>query len=414
MNASDELDVRDARRIFLNQQGLLRDNQFGRGKSAVRRAIQRKSYVQIDTISIVRRAHEHVLLSRVDNFSPSMLTKLHGERAIYEYWSHAASFMPIENFRYSLPVMQGFGASRSVDRKLANRILKRIAVEGPLQSSDFEDTRQTKRNGWWDWKPAKHALEHLFLAGELMVTGRQGFQKIFDLPERVIPGDTDTSMPSLDQWADFLNLSMAKALGPATIADLGYARPFIKRLSKVDLKKHQLDSLARLTEAGRLKKVRIRSRDCYVLAELLDQLPLKLGKRKIRILSPFDNLVINRRRALELFDFNYLLECYVPEPKRRYGYFSMPVLFGDELIGRLDAKADRSNDTFIVKRLALEESAISKKRSKSGEVPESLLKAITEGIITFAAAHDCAQIRVELTEPHSLRKTLIRDLEKTI
>ena len=135
-----ELTVRDARKVFLKQQGLLRDNEFGRGKNALRKAIQRLGYLQIDTISVVNLAHEHIPSTRIENFDPVHLDRLTRERDIFEYWSHAAAFMPFEHYRYALPVMQGWKDSRECDHKLAKKILKRISDEGALQSRDFEDT----------------------------------------------------------------------------------------------------------------------------------------------------------------------------------------------------------------------------------------------------------------------------------
>ena len=182
-----ELTQSEARKLFLKQQGLLRDNEFGRGKNATNRVIQRLSYVQIDTISVIRRAHEHVLYNRVPNYSLKHLEKLVQEREIFEYWSHAAAFLPFKDFRYSLPVMKGFRNARQCDNKIKSEVLARIRAEGPLQSRDFEDTSSKKRSGWWEWKPSKRVLEHLFFSGELMVTRREGFQKVFDLTEDFLP-----------------------------------------------------------------------------------------------------------------------------------------------------------------------------------------------------------------------------------
>jgi uncharacterized protein YcaQ len=132
-----ELTQSEARKLFLKQQGLLRDNEFGRGKNATNRVIQRLSYVQIDTISVIRRAHEHVLYNRVGNYSPKHLEKLVQEREIFEYWSHAAAFLPFKDFRYSLPVMKGFRNARQCDNKIKSEVLARIQAEGLLQSRDF-------------------------------------------------------------------------------------------------------------------------------------------------------------------------------------------------------------------------------------------------------------------------------------
>lgn len=269
-----ELTQSDARKLFLKQQGLLRDNEFGRGKNATNKAIQRLTYVQIDTISVINRAHEHVLYNRVGNYNPTHLEKLVQEREVFEYWSHAAAFLPFKDFRYSLPVMKGFRNTRQCDDKLKAEVLARIRAEGPLQSRDFEDTSGKKRGGWWEWKPAKRVLEHLFFSGELMVTRREGFQKVFDLTENVLPSSISTSEPTLEEWTRFIVLGMVHALGIATEYDVGYAKPIIRRLSKITLKDPLRATLSALVSEGQLLEVNVQGRACYTTEQLLSLLPL--------------------------------------------------------------------------------------------------------------------------------------------
>ena len=375
-----ELTQNEARKLFLKQQGLLRDNEFGRGKNATNRVIQRLSYVQIDTISVIRRAHEHVLYNRVANYNPKHLEKLVQEREIFEYWSHAAAFLPFKDFRYSLPVMKGFRNARQCDNKIKSEVLARIRAEGPLQSRDFEDTSSKKRGGWWEWKPSKRVLEHLFFSGELMVTRREGFQKVFDLTENVLPSSISTTEPTLTEWTRFIVLSMVHALGIATEYDVGYARPTIRRLSKITLKDPLKATISALVAEGELLKVNVQGRACYTTEKILGLLPVRSTRQSVRLLSPFDNLVINRRRTRELFDFEYLLECYLPAAKRKYGYFSLPLLYGDSLIGRLDAKANRKHRQLQVNNLMLESHV---------RIDDRLIQALVRGIVKFAKDHEC-------------------------
>jgi|TARA_B110000091_G_scaffold199262_1_gene228909 uncharacterized protein YcaQ len=375
-----ELTQSEARKLFLKQQGLLRDNEFGRGKNATNRVIQRLSYVQIDTISVIRRAHEHVLYNRVGNYSPKHLEKLVQEREIFEYWSHAAAFLPFKDFRYSLPVMKGFRNARQCDNKIKSEVLARIRAEGPLQSRDFEDTSSKKRGGWWEWKPSKRVLEHLFFSGELMVTRREGFQKVFDLTENVLPSYINTSEPSLTEWTRFIVLSMVHALGIATEYDVGYARPTIRRLSKITLKDPLKATISALVAEGELLEVNVQGRACYTTERILGLLPVRSTRQSVRLLSPFDNLVINRRRTRELFDFEYLLECYLPAAKRKYGYFSLPLLYGDSLIGRLDAKAHRKHRQLQMNNLMLESHV---------SIDDRLIQDLVRGIVKFAKDHEC-------------------------
>ena len=282
-----ELSVRNGRKIFLYQQGLLKADTFGRGKNAVDRSINRLSYLQIDTISVVNRAHQHILLSRIPNFSQSQLDKLVAEKRIYEYWAHAAAFLPMSNYRYSLPIMAGWRKSRKHNKKLAREILARIRAEGPLQSKDFEAPRGSNNSGWWDWKPAKHELEYMFLAGDLMVSERVNFQKVYDLTERVLPSQVDTSMPTIEELCDHLVLSMAEALGPATELDLGYAKGAIRQLTRQSVGKNIKEAISRLCEDGRLIPVLIEQIPHYIKPEHLELLPLRVVKRRSKITISF-------------------------------------------------------------------------------------------------------------------------------
>lgn len=397
------LSKRDARKIFLKQQGLLNAEAFGRGPTAVTRAVQRLSYLQIDTISVVNRAHEHVLTSRIGNFNVDHLHSAVQQRELFEYWSHAAAFLPFEHFRYCLPVMRGWAETRERDKKLAQQILGRILQEGPMQSRDFEDTEKKKRGGWWEWKPAKKMLEHLYLSGELMVSHREGFQKVFDLPENVVPSHIDTSEPTTAQWCDHLALTMAEALGVATAEDLGYSKSTVQQLARISLKAPLAESINRLVEEGRLLQLNVADHICYALPSVIENLPLRTSRRAVRLLSPFDNLVINRKRLAQLFDFQYQLECYVPAEKRQYGYFALPMLYGDEFIGRADIKAERKTAQLRIKNLVLEDHI---------KPEDRLLEALRNGIDEFAANHNCSEVLLDHCTPAMMKPLLERKLVK--
>ena len=180
------LSVDEARRIALSAQGLLRSAPFGRGADAAARAIDQLGYVQIDTISVVNRAHHHVLQSRVPGFRPELYNKLLARKEIFEYWFHAAAYLPLREYRFYLRAMRAARERWKVDGKTKREVLAAIEAEGPLGSRFFESGGH-QSGGWWDWKPAKRALELLYLQGELVVTAREGFQKIYDLAERALP-----------------------------------------------------------------------------------------------------------------------------------------------------------------------------------------------------------------------------------
>ena len=203
------------RRIALEAQGLTRSSPFGRGTGGAERALEQLGYVQIDTISVVSRAHHHTLYNRIPGYQPKLLDKLVAERRAFEYWFHAAAYLPMRDYRYALPRMRRFKRGemrwmRSRDQKLMDQVLDRIRFDGPLRARDFEDPSH-KHGGWWDWKPAKRALEQLFMQGDLMVAAREGFQKTYDLPERVLPAGVDTRIPS--------QISSARRFTPSILID---------------------------------------------------------------------------------------------------------------------------------------------------------------------------------------------------
>ena len=331
--------IKKLRRIALESQGLLKNNHFGRGKAATLRAIEHLGYIQIDTISVVARAHHHVLWSRVDNYQPKFLDQLVRERKVFEYWFHAAAWLPMRDYRFALLRMSAIDGDRSwfknFDKKLNRHILERIQAEGGLRARDFEDDREGKQE-WWDWKPAKQALEQLFMQGELLVTGRESFQKVYDLPERVLPDWVDTSHPTLDEFADHLIDTTLRAHGFATQKSITYLR---KGKALRDTVNEILQ--ARLAN-GLLTSVTHNGCEYFLDPELLEARAPR-SQKQVRILSPFDNAVIQRERGRHVFSYDYQIECYVPEAKRQYGYFCLPILYRDSLVGRIDCKAHRKH-----------------------------------------------------------------------
>ncbi|MCZ6797526.1 MAG: winged helix DNA-binding domain-containing protein [Gammaproteobacteria bacterium] len=366
------------RRIALNQQGLLKANSFGRGKAATLRAIEHLGYVQIDTISVVERAHHHVLWSRVSNYQPKFLDQLVGQRNLFEYWYHAAAWLPMRDFRFALPRMTQTNGERnwfkSSEGKLIGHILKRVREEGPLRARDFEDTRRGKKQ-WWNWKPAKQALEQLFMQGELMVSGRQGFQKVYDLRERVLPDWVDTRQPAMYEYAGYLVDTTLRAHGFATLKSICYLR---KGQALRDAVREQLQLRI---DTGSITTIALNDYSLvYADAGLLETRAPR-SNAVVRILSPFDNAVIQRERGRDLFDFDYQIECYLPQPKRQFGYYCLPVLYRDRFIGRVDCKAHRSEKRLEIKALHIEH-----------EVDDEFADAFNHSVLAFALFNGCNEI----------------------
>lgn len=368
--------------MVLERQGLLKREPFGRGKAATLRAIEQLGYVQIDTISVVERAHHHVLRTRVGNYQPEHLEKLQREGRIFEYWYHAAAYLPIADYRFARPKMQRMAAHadrwiRSRNAALLQDVLARIRDEGPLKARDFEAPDHAG-GGWWNWKPAKGALEQLFMQGDLMTVGRDGFEKIYDLTERVLPADIDTSVPAEREFVDHLLDATLRTQGFATSPAVLYQRP------GASLRTTLQQILDERVADSTLVQVRLPDGSpAFAEPELLES-RAPVASNRVSILSPFDNLLIQRRRTRAVFDFDYQIECYVPEPKRRYGYFCLPLLYRDRLVGRLDCKAHRRDERLEIRALFIEEDDLRERP------PAEFVEALQEGLARFAADNGCA------------------------
>lgn len=316
-------------------------------KKSLLAIIERLGYVQIDTISIVERSHHHILWSRFPAYNQAMLDKmLEKDRSIFEYWSHAASYLTMKDYRFSLLRKSSYSTKykdwRSSNKKLIRLILDRIRAEGPLSSREF-DGKSTGASGWWNHKPAKAALEFLFHSGDLMVSARKNFAKFYDLPERVLPADVSTDLPGRTDFFKHLITRCIDAHGVVSDQEILHLQ------GKSD--KDYLNAIKELEEDGRIVSVSVEGLD-NLLFRSRESFLEKIRSKSIvttRILSPFDNIVIHRARLKRLFGFSYTLECYLPEEKRKFGYFCLPVLRGNGFIGMLDCKAHRKEGVLEVK-----------------------------------------------------------------
>ncbi|MFT4925051.1 MAG: hypothetical protein ACI8WB_001141, partial [Phenylobacterium sp.] len=374
-----------ARKIVLLSQGVHTPGLFANSQNprdaqqAVLNAIEHLGYVQIDSISVVERAHHHSLWSRVKHYQPQHLDQLQQQKQIFEYWSHAAAWLPMRDYRFSLPRKQAISSGEKhwfdKDLKLNREILQRIRTEGPLQAKDFEQ-RTDKNSGWWDWKPAKKALEQLFMEGELMIAKRQGFQKVYDLTERVLPADINTQTPSADEYHQHLISRFLTAHGIAKPEHMAYLLKGLKTPIK--------QQCEQMFANAQLIKIELNKQCYYALPQVSDLLSQSLSRSKVSILSPFDNLLIQRKRLNELFDFNYQIECYVPAVKRQYGYFSLPLLWGQRFAGRMDVKMDRKTGVLKLLHLHIETDKV-----------EPFLQALQPTLAEFMAFNQAEQLQVE-------------------
>ncbi|KQQ96864.1 winged helix-turn-helix domain-containing protein [Massilia sp. Leaf139] len=382
-----------ARALHLGAQGLLQPRRRKAVQADVMDAIRRMSVLQIDTINVVARSPYLVLWSRLGDYPSEWLDAALVEGELFEYWAHEACFIPREDYglyrhRMLDPSAMGWKYSANWMRERAGEVaalLAHIRTHGPVRSSDFERS-DGKAGGWWEWKPEKRSLEVLFTSGALMIARRHNFQRVYDLAERVHPEWDDARMPALTDVQRTLALRAVRALGLARahwIPD--YHRT---RRPHVDP--------AQLAVEGLLLRARVEGWDDPVYihpdhAELARQAASgALAPTLTTILSPFDPVVWDRRRALELFGFDYRLECYTPAPKRRYGYFTLPVLRRGALAARIDAKAHRRAGVFEVKAVFFEPGV---------RTSDALLRDVAGAVLRCARWHGCAQVALGRSEP---------------
>ena len=348
------------RRLVLALQGLANAPRRALDVPGLLAMIQRLGFVQLDSIQTVARAHHMILRSRADGYRPKLLRRaFERERGLFEHWTHDASLIPMdfyphwnrrflrkaETMRAKFERWRGHGFHQHTDA-----LLERIEREGPLRARDLEGPRERSPGGWWNWHDGKAALEYLWHTGRLAVAARDGFQKLYDLPARVVPephlGQT-TEEPAFVDWACAGALDR---LGFATPGDI--ARYW--DLVSVDEAKAWC---ATAEVEGRLRRVAVEAVDGTprpLLAPADIDTILAAAPEppdRIRALSPFDPVIRDRKRLNWLFGFDYTIEVFVPAAKRKYGYYVFPLLEGDRLVGRIDMAADRDGDALRVTAL---------------------------------------------------------------
>ena len=379
-----------ARHLHLSAQGLLKKPRRRAKPTDILPAIQRMSLLQIDTINIVARSPYLVLFSRLGAYSPEWLDNALSNGELMEYWAHEACFLPRSDFalvrhRMRAPDKMGWKYRKEWMEQHAEEIkalTEHIQQNGPVRSADFEHPRKGA-SGWWEWKPHKRHLEGLFTAGEVMVIARRNFQRVYDLTHRV--------MPHWDDERDMLSQSAAEAIMLENSArSLGIFRP----QWLADYYRLRQPALAPLLQEWqaqqRIIPVEVESLGAMWLhSDLLPELELalagKLTATHSAVLSPFDPVVWDRKRAEQFFDFSYRLECYTPAPKRQYGYFVLPLLHKGQLVGRMDAKMHRKAGELEIISLYLEEGT---------RVTAGLEKGLRAAITEFAAWQGATRVRL--------------------
>ncbi|WP_323845826.1 winged helix-turn-helix domain-containing protein [Microbulbifer magnicolonia] len=294
--------------------------------------------LQLDAIQRITRAHHHQLYNRLPRYREPQLARAEQRREIFEYWSHAAAYLPMEHYRYARVRMDRIREGQrhwfEKNARLCRYVLDRVRAEGALKASDFV----TAKGGWWAWSDEKKALEQLFHEGELMVSRRDGFQKVFDLPERLLPSHIRTDTASDLDYGRHLVRTFLRCQGIGRVEEIAYLRRHDRPLIA--------GAVEKMLQSGEV----VPQGKELLLAEDAACAPGR-APRRVRLLSPFDPLVLQRKRLQRLFDFDYQLECYLPAHKRRYGYFCLPILYGERFVGVADLKADREGGVLRIEAL---------------------------------------------------------------
>ena len=334
-----------ARAIALAAQGLAAPRPARVDAKQLRALVEQLGVVQIDSVNVLVRSHYLPAFSRLGRYDTTLFDRHahRAPRALFEYWGHEASLLPVAlqpllRWRMERAKDHAWGRMRRIAKKnpgFVQEVLALVGERGPISASEIELGGRPSRKGWWEWSDAKTAIEWLFWSGQVTSARRRGFERLYDLPERVLPAKVLAApTPSEADAHRALVERAARALGIATEADLRdyYRLPLVGARHAV----------AELAEAGTLERVAVEgwAKPAYLHADA--KVPKRIDPDRPALLSPFDSLVWFRDRCARLFGMKYRIEIYVPAPKRVHGYYVLPFLLGDRLVARVDLKADRA------------------------------------------------------------------------
>ncbi|MCW0372628.1 winged helix-turn-helix domain-containing protein [Xanthomonas sacchari] len=340
-----------ARALWLHAQRLTTPAPFGSGAEAVRQATAHLGYVQIDTIHVIARSHHHVLYTRIPEYRERDLEQAQSQdRSLFEYWTHALAYVPVADYRMYVAQMARRRAQAdargAVDAQDYARLLRRIRNEGPLSIRDIDDeVLVEKTHPWGSRKPSRAALQYGFFSGDLVVSQRSGMLKTYELATRHF-GWRQRPRPVSDaQYARYLLQRALRAQGIVGVESICYgetaAKPAVRAL------------IAAAVARKRLIPVHLQGQEGVALwaePDVLDSVPPPPDPTRAQLLSPFDPLVIQRKRLQQFFDYTHRFEAYVPAPQRVLGYFALPVLVGDRIVAALDLKMDRRAGRLLIQQ----------------------------------------------------------------
>jgi uncharacterized protein YcaQ len=374
------LTKRQARRIWLRAQRLDAQAPFGDGAQAVAAAVAHLGYVQIDTINVIERSHHHILFTRIPTYRRADLKRAQSvDKSVFEYWTHALSYVPTEDFRFFLPAMRrhrrdGHRWLTSVKPEDMRKVMRLLRQNGPLTIRDIDDDVLTEKEHLWaSRKPSKRALQLGFYRGEFTIAGRDGMLKTYDLINRHFGWD---KVPKPASEAEVTAYLLDRGLRAQGLVSLD---------SVCHLDAPRKAKVARLIEARvrRGELVAVDLEGAAKQAHWARPADLEEGgevsAERVHILSPFDPLIIQRKRTELIFDYSHRFEAYVPKEKRLFGYFALPVLVGEEIVAALDIKTDRERRKLMMQKW----SWVGKGKSAKGDARKELKRRIEEELGRF-------------------------------
>ncbi|WP_315741730.1 MULTISPECIES: winged helix-turn-helix domain-containing protein [unclassified Bradyrhizobium] len=368
-----------ARRIWLRAQRLDEETPFGAGPEAVAAAVAHLGYVQIDTINVIERCHHHILFTRIPAYRRADLRQAQSvDKSVFEYWTHALAYVPMHDFRFFLPAMRrhrrdGHRWLNSVKPEDMRKVM-RLIRQGALTIRDIEDDVLTEKEHLWaSRKPSKRALQLGFYQGTLTISGREGMLKTYDLTSRHFGWDKPPKPATQAEITAYLLDRALRAQGVVSLDSACHldapAKPGVRRLIEARQRRGELVPVD-IEGAGKLQH--------WARPEMLDRIG-ELGSDRVHILSPFDPLIIQRKRTELFFDYAHRFEAYVPKEKRQFGYFALPVLVGEDIVAALDLKTDRQKRKLLMQKW----SWVGSGKAARGEARKALKRRIEEELHRF-------------------------------
>jgi uncharacterized protein len=338
---------RQARRIWLNAQRLGERAPFGEGPGAVQRAIEHLGYVQIDTIHVIERSHHHILFSRIPAYAREHLRRLQSvDKTVFEYWAHALAYLPTRDMRHFVQLMRHHRTRETtVKPEELRKVLRLVKKNGALTLRDIDDdVLIEKTDGWMSKKPSARALRLAFYQGRLAITERNGILKTYDLAERHFGWNSPPRPAPERETLGYLLDRALRAQGIVSLDSVCYMdaprKPAMRSL---------IEGRARRKELVRVDIEGAGKTEYWARAEMLETVSAP-DEALVHLLSPFDPLIIQRKRLKFFFEYDHVFEAYVPKAKRKFGYFALPVLAGDEIVAAIDLKTDREHEKLLIQK----------------------------------------------------------------